>query len=199
MSKQLFLSHLNKCLQKPEPEIEVELRLGRLIEKSTNTRLVLPAHYPVILDTTNFYRFDPCIDQSLWERLKENWELSEEQHDTVKIQRGIRFIFVDDKLVKAEFKNRMRNYDIYVPGSDFDFRISISQEKEIDLNNVGFKKSLDKTIVRVRNRQSVMYDKFRIDFTIVGGRNEIEIEFLKEATAEELWDLVEKLMKRLEL
>lgn len=197
MSKELFLSHLNKYLRKPEPGIEVELRLGRLMEKATGTRIALAAHYPVIMDPAAYYYFDPKIDPFLWTRLKSNWKCSAPSRDIVRIQHGVRFIFVDGKLVKTERKHRIADFDIYVPKSEFDLRLSISTEQNVA--NVSLNKSVRLAAERKRERESVVLGKFRIDFTDVNGHKELEIELLEEATAEELWQIAEQFWERLKI
>ncbi|ORD99756.1 hypothetical protein A0H76_232 [Hepatospora eriocheir] len=162
--------------------LEVEVRLGYLIDKITHTRVELNVMLPIVYNSiTPFYYFKSGVSQTDFQNYLSLFKSMTPTvyNDTVSINSSnIRKIKVkDSEDVIFEKKVRLKDITIYMPSNDYDLRISISRE-EIKEKIVPFTTNF----IRERERKSFKMNDLTLDFTTVKNKGskdaiyEIELE-----------------------
>lgn len=183
-SEDQISSILEKHLLDKDRKInEVEIRLGKLINKITKKRVNFPTQHPIIFDyTPSEFEFKGGVDKNdfvyiknkLFNKIMEDTDL-EIQHktrskDLVSVSkqsiRKIEGLDDDNNVIstKYEKKTRIKNITIYLPNYIYDVRLSFSVETAS--SEEAFKK-LGVTVKRNRSRESFALKNYSFDFTKV--------------------------------
>ncbi|EJW03928.1 hypothetical protein EDEG_01784 [Edhazardia aedis USNM 41457] len=182
-----FMEFLN--LKKKE-NIEIELRVGQIINTITNKRIEIPTNHPVFFCLNNNIRkyqnmeFRSGVDQKIFNSIfnkidqgKNRYKLIE---TTVYSHAQGRYIYDDKGLIECHRKERLSHIEIYFPNKLYDVRISISQEIPIPFKKLTAEQR-KLTHERRHKRKRIEMDGFYFDFTIINQNRpdmcyEIEVE-----------------------
>ncbi|KAG0302390.1 mRNA-capping enzyme subunit beta [Dissophora globulifera] len=179
------------------PNVEIEAKLGVLIDKKTGRRIDLPVRNEVVLapqGRPTWYQFssDMTVDQHAHFNKTLNWRL-EQTRKTEPKERQIRYqhtyeidqFFVGsgnsggkvrvtrDQNTKEVIPNgivkkeRIADLDIFSPRNAFDFRVSVNIETPIPAPAQGSAPLFE----RQKNRVSYRHNNFKIDLTQVKQSN----------------------------
>ncbi|KAI5180258.1 hypothetical protein NEOKW01_0587 [Nematocida sp. AWRm80] len=153
---------------------EIEIRLGSIIEKSTNRRLDIGALHPCVIDQGFGIRFQSSIEQRDYNGLVEYFTREIGVPETkvivdtlLKGQRRSETKEINGKSVSVPavliVKRKLHSIDIHCPNSKYDVRIGISQEiQQEDIKAPGYNYGS-----RTKNRTTFSTDTYVIDATIV--------------------------------
>lgn len=189
---ELMPNALKSILRKKEENIEIEARLGLILDKTTGSRIDIDAKHPIIFSTKNTpFTFTSGVKESHFNKLKKlfiNYP-QENIEETIVITNKTRRIYESGKLKCTMEKVKITSYEIHFPNCDYDVRIAISKETIVkDKGPIIDKK---KVIRRDRSRISIPFDKFRFDFTKINLPNEqiheIELEIVDSCYNNELF------------
>ncbi|TBU07368.1 beta chain of mRNA capping enzyme [Hamiltosporidium magnivora] len=165
---------------KDTENLEIEGRIGTIIDKFTNNRIKLNCPHPIILKSNSNYRFQSGVTQSYFEdKICKLEELNfSTVNDRVVLSKGIRYLYEGDKLISCQKKYKEKTIDIYLPGSVYDIRISFNREISVESEK---SKHFVKNLIRNRKRKSFLFHEYSLDFTVVENEckdvtNEIEVE-----------------------
>lgn len=198
--------HIKVGLEKELPEklsknMEVEIRVGTIIDKATGKRLAIEFMHPCIIKSSETLRFHPsvlknhymeikkCLDSAMGER-KENKKIVDTFMAGYRVSKTVEIN--EKKLEEPQIvcikKKKMKNIDIFCPESKYDLRIGINMEEIY--KNAGSRPATQYS-VREKNRCSYKENAYTIDATMVlAGKtketaNEVIYEIEIEANNEE--------------
>jgi len=161
--------------------IELEAKLGRIIDPRSNNRIALPVSNEACISSIHpgmEYKFESAVSQKhfmffktvlneMYARSQVNttgatkiWYNTSEQTDI--FCKTSRITYEKDKVTRCLRKTRLGDLDVFSPNSSLDFRISAKREVETELpqNTVWH-------LERRKQRISYMYSIWRIDITVV--------------------------------
>lgn len=163
--------------------LEVEARLGIILDRRSGSRVSMGAAHPVILSSQkpDFY-FQSGVSASFFQnahRLFAGME-SVRAEEVVVVKNRIRTIYSGGKKVLMR-KVRLRTFEIHFPSCQYDVRVSFSKEELLgDGENTSALMKKGTGLRRERDRVSVPTKFYRFDLTSVktpdGSTHEIEIE-----------------------
>ncbi|KAM0673971.1 mRNA-capping enzyme subunit beta [Gurleya vavrai] len=176
---------LEKLDIKFNPEIEIEARLGTIIDKKSRERINIPTNQIVLFDSNKneSNSFISGVKIKDYEYIKEKFKnlQSISVKDKVVIDGKIRNIYIKNELHECMSKEKLRSFDLYCPNFLYDIRLSISRERKTE-----FKASstLHK-YVRERERETFKAGSYKFEFTAVKNENsyinhEVEVEVENE-------------------
>lgn len=163
--------------------LEVEARLGTIVDRRSGSRVSIGAAHPIILSSQkpDFY-FQSGVSASFFQnahRILAGME-SFRANEVVVVKNKIRAIYSDGKKVLMR-KVRLHTFEIHFPSCQYDVRVSFSKEELLgdgEHNSVLMRKGSG--LRRERDRVSVPTKFYRFDLTSVktleGNTHEIEIE-----------------------
>lgn len=164
-------------------EIEIEARIGQIRSNVTGRRLILNTLLPVLFKRMPKNTiFDSTVDANTFYKAITTMNGNEKYtEDIVHQTNKLRKIIQGDKEIYQE-KIKMATMDVYLPGWDWDVRISIS--KEIPRNKP--EGGCIWTRKRIRKRKSFISSTRIADFT------EVKAERNTKATTYEIeWEMME--------
>lgn len=180
--KNSFSKHLvvnnDKCL-------EIEARLGIILDRKSGTRIDLGAAHPVIFmsQKSEFY-FQSGVTNSFFEKVATKLSDLESTRveEVVIIKNKIRTIYSDGKKTIMR-KVRLRTFEIHFPNCQYDVRISFSKEellnKEEEMRII---KKRGEGFRRERDRISISATPYKFDLTSIKSSNqsiyEVEVEII---------------------
>ncbi|KRH92519.1 Cyclin B, kinase-activating protein [Pseudoloma neurophilia] len=159
-------------------EIEIESRLGKLIDTFTSERLRIASMHPVILENSNDFRFETGVRSGDFEKIKKLFS----DLESVKISdktfshQGMRKT-VCNGVEKTIKKSRLLALNIYLPDKAYDLRIAVA--KEVEMPNFMKKGGFE----RERDRETFKIDNLQYDFTII---NEL---YRNNQTSEKIYEV----------
>ncbi|KAJ9068375.1 mRNA-capping enzyme subunit beta [Entomophthora muscae] len=167
------------------PNVEIEAKLGLLIDKNTHSRLHLPIMTEAAITQDRFIRFQSDMSQAQHQHFNQmlNTRVNETnsagykgkrisykhlyEKDTFYVAKGGKIRVTCDSRtdeIKEDGivqKTRLDSMDIYSPLNNLDFRISINDEVPMELPTG---KPMH---VRIKDRLSYEHDLWRVDLTQV--------------------------------
>ncbi|RVD93290.1 mRNA capping enzyme subunit beta [Tubulinosema ratisbonensis] len=180
---ELLPNALKNILRKKEDTIEIEARLGLILDKTTGSRIDINAKHPIIFSTKNTpFTFCSGVKEGHFNKLIKSFENfpKETSEETVVITNKVRKVYEAGKLKCTMEKIRIITHEIHFPNSEYDVRIAIS--KETFIKDIGPIKDKKNVIRRDRSRISIPFNKFRFDFTKIDNTNENCYEVELEVT-----------------
>lgn len=175
-------------------KIEVELKFGKILEKSSNQPIVSPILSPSIVDIGSDYLFESfiflrhykianeCMNKN-FQKLIDIGSAAKYKHqklvDKFYIQNNlkIRATYTNESLISCIEKRKICHIHIHYPNSPYDVRITISTENPIKFDDKGSTPLYS----RIKDRMSYIYQFFIIELTSVtdnsNSKYELEIEF----------------------
>ena len=162
---------------------ELEVKLGTLVDKRNKRRLKWPIETDCIISDSGFHSFNSNIDLSTFTKLKGNLTKVTDHHKKpVKYTQEVDqyyFVLFNNKKQSVRLttntttgdvptciiKERKGNIDMYAPHSDWDFRISASEERKVPQTIIGE----DNIILteRHKDRYSYLFNIWQVDLTKV--------------------------------
>lgn len=157
--------------------LEIEIRLGNIIETFSNERLRLEALHPVILQPSHDTKFQTGVASNYFTKIKDLFKGEEViyEKDTVSFFKGFRTTISNNEITTIR-KERIAVYDIFMPNAVYDIRIALSRELPA-VNVMKFSH-----FKRERERESFLTDDIRFDFTISKSQNDVNYEIEAELT-----------------
>lgn len=165
--------------------LEIEARLGIILDRRTNTRIDLGATHPIIFSSQKpeFY-FQSGVSQSFFESVTQSLSSLDSEHfeEIVIIKNKIRAIYSEGKRTFMK-KVRLRTFEIHFPGCQYDVRVSFSKEEMLSTEkNAGALSRKDVGFRRERDRLSMSTSFYRFDLTSIKVPEkfiyEIEVEIM---------------------
>eukprot|EP00866_Antonospora_locustae_P000329 jgi/Antlo1/329/1655 len=163
--------------------LEVEARLGIILDRRSGSRVSMGAAHPVILSSQkpDFY-FQSGVSTSFFQnahRILAGME-SVRAEEVVVVKNKIRAIYSCGKRMFMR-KVRLRTFEIHFPSCQYDVRVSFSKEELLgDSEHTGALMKKGPGLRRERDRMSVSTKFYRFDLTSVKTpesiSHEIEIE-----------------------
>lgn len=171
------MTALKKALEFVESKnLEIEIRYGTIIDIFTQERLNIGAQNLVIVTpNTTRTKFISGVTNVQFENIRRKFGSYDYQSviDRIIVHKNGRYTYVDGKIKSCIKKQKKKTIDIHNPFSGFDMRISFSIENEIPMVPIKDKISV---VERNRNRESVIFDKYSLDFTVVDCRGKLTYE-----------------------
>lgn len=168
----------DKCL-------EIEARLGMLVDRKSGARIDLGAAHPVIFTSqkSEFY-FQSGVSSSFFQNIYKglsNLEASRVE-EVVVIKNRIRTTYSDGKKSLMR-KIRLRTFEIHFPRCQYDVRMSFSKEEVLEKEaGIGVSKSMGAGFRRERDRVSMPTDFYKFDLTSIKSADkfiyEVEVEVI---------------------
>lgn len=163
---EFFKKLIYKHLKLPSfEEIEVEARVGRLINVITKKRINYQTEHPIIFSRLpNELCFENGVDKQDFAQIKNTITEGRPTNnicDRVTIGNKIRRIESSEG-VTYEKKMRLVSFDIYLPEFKYDVRISVSKETKAEQKDFVSSKN---AFTRTRDRESYSSGAFTFDFT----------------------------------
>lgn len=162
-----------KLVDHVEDIIEIESRLGTLIDVFTGERLRINSAHPILLEQFHDSKFKSGVPENDFTKMKKLFENenSTKISDKVTFYKGFRKTVCDGKITTIK-KKRIAVFDIYMPKHAYDLRIAVSRETPVDfdMRNSEFSRS--------RERESFQKNNLQFDFTVTvsGNKKQYEIE-----------------------
>lgn len=166
--------------------IEIEARLGRIMNKICKRRIDFRTEHPIIFEQlANEFCFESGVDEKDYLKIKNlisGESLLTAISDKITIANRIRKIesLNNPENVSFERKEKIKSLDIFLPDFKYDVRISISSETVAQAKEFDGAKPL---ISRLRRRESLPAGPFVFDFTKVSSADakntksyEVELE-----------------------
>lgn len=166
----------DKCL-------EIEARLGVILDRKTGTRIDLGAAHPVIFmsQKSEFY-FQSGVTSPFFQKVNQNLSClkSSRIEEVVIIKNKVRTIYSDGKKTIMR-KVRLRTFEIHFPSCRYDVRISFSKEELLNREEeMRIVKKKVEGFRRERDRISMSASSYKFDLTSIKSSNqfiyEIEVE-----------------------
>ncbi|KAH9386978.1 uncharacterized protein NEMAJ01_1874 [Nematocida major] len=189
--------HIKEALEKAlpselSPTTEVEIRLGLIMEKSTQSRLSIKTMHPCVIERADTLWFDASVDEAHFKQMQEHFLREFKTRETVLMQdtliKGMRrseIKSVNGQSVTREptivKKKKLFSVDIFCPENKYDIRVGVSEEI-VQKDTLGVQAMCS---TREKNRSTYSGSSFVIDATEVRtGKNgehlkttfEVEIE-----------------------
>lgn len=165
---------------KERENIEIEARLGKIVDINSNERISLSTPHPVLIKSLDGnYRFRSGVSEEAYDRILSRFKDNEHKRvlDRVIVHKNGRYTFIDGKISSSIKKVRLKSFEIYNPYSEYDIRVSIRVEHPIEFKPIVDKRAI---VERNRDRTSFLIDGFSFDFTNIQSRDrmsyEIEVE-----------------------
>ncbi|KAF7699661.1 mRNA-capping enzyme subunit beta [Cucumispora dikerogammari] len=184
--------------------IELEARIGHIRDLQSDNRLFLPTDFPVVFNTNKMYVFGPGVtsyDYSFFiNEIKKLANADEHKQDGVPTfnvskktdttfsGRSSRYTLVNKKMSEHVRKTKHLIFDIHLPASAYDIRISVCTEENLPLIDAINEKTFKRERERISYKSS---DGVSYDFTHIKSynlRESLEVEM-------EIVDFDEKLEK----
>lgn len=153
--------------------VEIEARLGRIVNKITTKRISFEVSHPIVFESLpNEYRFVSGVEKSDFGAIRH--ALFPEAtpttvQDRVTVSRNIRKIEHDGG-VRYEKKVKIFSMDVHLPDLLYDVRVSVSKEAAVDQREFNLDRSSPAHhIQRDRDRESFRCNEYSFDFTKVSG------------------------------
>lgn len=161
-------------------DIEIEIRIGTIIDTFTSQRIEVNSTHPILIKTpAPNMRFESGVDDSTFNHIINKFKdfPSEKIQDQITLLKYARITYVDGEIKECINKRKIKNYNIYLPGFDYDLRLGISREEKVPF------KPFSKTMIisqRERDRTTFKIKDYSLDFTVVNYNNkkkyEVEVE-----------------------
>lgn len=163
--------------------LEVEARLGTILDRRTGSRVSLGAAHPVILSSQKpDFHFQSGVSPPFFQNTHRTLAGMESfrSEEVVVVKNKVRAIYSNGQRVLMR-KIRLRTFEIHFPSCQYDVRVSFSKEEVLgDDEHAGALMRKGPGLRRERDRVSVPTKFFRFDLTSVktsdGSTYEIEIE-----------------------
>lgn len=164
--------------------VEIEARVGRIMNKITKKRIEFHINHPIIFNScpSEFFFESGVNGEKDFNRLKEAIVKGKElvpMVDKITVCNNIRKIEAfDDKkqsvgdtqsAPKYQRKEKIKTIDIYLPELKYDVRVSASFEFEAQAKDFDVRRSL---FSRIRRRESLKVGPFSFDFTVISKPND---------------------------
>lgn len=142
--------------------IEIESRLGLLIDTFTGERLRIASLHPVILKNSLDFRFVSGVDFDDFEKIKDLFKEKESKktNDTTCSLKNIRKTICNGKETFIR-KDRKKTLNIYLPDKRYDLRISIASEIKHPYQQIQAR------FLRLRARETFQIENLQFDLTTV--------------------------------
>lgn len=155
--------------------MELEARLGTVIDKATNARLAIEAMHPCVINRSNNLRFSAEVSESDFSLLSKYFGTKTEKQEKKRIvdtllkgYRQSQVKEIDGKQVSETplliQKRKMKTVDIFCPENKYDLRLSLSEElvkKDTTLGMTG------NYAVRNKLRNTYEHEAYVVDMTQV--------------------------------
>lgn len=155
--------------------MELEARLGTVIDKATNSRLAIEALHPCVINKSNNLRFVAEVSEGDFSLLSKYFGARTDKLQKKRIvdtllkgYRQSQIKEIDGKQVSEQpllvQKRKMKTVDIFCPGNKYDLRLSLSEElvkKDTTLAMSG------KYAVRNKLRSTYEHEAYVVDLTQV--------------------------------
>ena len=183
--------------------LEIEARLGTILDRKTGARIDLGAVHPVIMasEKSEFY-FQSGVSQPFFESVCDILSDLDSGHteEIVVIKNKIRTIYSEGNKTVMR-KIRLRTFEMHLPGNQYDIRMSFSKEEVLG-GGAGTRTAgkQDSGFRRERSRTSALTPFYRFDMTTIRLPNrpsyEVEIEIVNfEFDRTELFNILENITK----
>ncbi|PWN97909.1 mRNA triphosphatase CET1 [Tilletiopsis washingtonensis] len=158
-------------------DLEIEAKIGRIIDSHTGERLALPVASETILNMQEGWRFESSMSQPQHQQLNNllNSLVTPSRRVSYRRVREIDYAYRNRVRVTRDSdtlairqphgiirKNRLADMNIYCPNQGFDFRISINTETDVDEEPTE-----ESTSHREKNRLCYTHQGFEVDLTQV--------------------------------
>lgn len=160
--------------EKADPEVEVEARFGKIVDKMTGKRLALRAAHCCILEKTDSLRFEARMQYGDFVKMQRCMEEGgaegkrEKMVDSViKGVRETRFIGEGARDPVYVEKRKLWHLDIYCPQNKYDVRVSLSREKPVDKGAASQFQGSWPMFSRKKDRTMYKIGEVSVDFTAV--------------------------------
>lgn len=157
--------------------VEIEVRLGRIVNKITTKRINFEIQHPIVFESLpNEYRFTSGVEKHDFGIIKHALfpdTVPTVVQDRVTVSRSVRKIEQDGS-TRYEKKVKILTIDMYLPDMLYDVRVSVSREVVVDQKefSIGHQSS-SYYVQRDRDRESFLCNEYSFDFTkILNARRE---------------------------
>lgn len=162
--------------------VEIEARLGRIVNKITTKRIGFEVRHPIAFESLpNECRFVSGVEKSDFSTIKHMLfpeATPTTVQDRVIVCRNVRKIEQDGG-VRYEKKVKILSMDIHLPDMLYDVRVSVSREAIIDQKEFGLDRSSPAHYIRRdRSRESFRCNEYSFDFTKVSSARKEALEDL---------------------
>lgn len=167
--------------------LEIEARVGTIVDRRTGLRLDLGANHPVIFTSNNSdINFISGVSSEFSQNLAKKFKSIEPEcsEEVVIIKNRVRTIFSKENITIMK-KTKIKTFEIYFPDKPYDIRVSFSKEEPIENSKVATEKSAKGRVCefrRERSRTSYVASPYRFDFTTIKSPkenlHEIEVEII---------------------
>lgn len=173
--------------------IELEGRLGHIRDLQSDNRVYIPTNFPIVFNVNKMYIFSPGTSKNDYKffqnEIKKLIELEKDslinntyevinKKDITLTGQSSRYKLEDKKIIEHIRKKRLLVFDIFIPNSVYDIRISLSIEEKLPLVDLITEKTFKRERDRIsyKNNENISFEFTNINSSHLRETLEVEME-----------------------